>query len=96
MSNFEVYGNVSGLQDLSGAQQEHLTRFKAIMDDIRSQSETTVNKWEGSGNDRFKAKAEEFDTQFAAVNDAFAKVIQATDDAASNYGRLSNRLNNLF
>ncbi|WP_017594425.1 WXG100 family type VII secretion target [Nocardiopsis potens] len=94
--SYEVYGNVAGLQGLAEDQQGHLSRFQAIMEEIKTQSETTVNKWEGSGNEQFKAKAEEFDTQFASVNDAFARVIDATDGAANSYSRLTNYLNNLF
>ncbi|RNL84374.1 WXG100 family type VII secretion target [Halostreptopolyspora alba] len=96
MSGFEVYGNVGGLQGLSADQQGHLSRFQGIMEQIKSQSESTVSKWEGSGNEQFQAKAEEFDSQFEAVNSAFAKLIDATDGAADNYAKLSKHLNNLF
>ncbi|WP_046470474.1 WXG100 family type VII secretion target [Allosalinactinospora lopnorensis] len=96
MSGYEVYGNVGGLQELSADQQGHLARFQGIMEQIKTQSETTVNKWEGSGNEQFKAKAEEFDSQSASVNSAFAKLIDATDGAAHNYAKLSKHPNNLF
>ncbi|MBB4934235.1 WXG100 family type VII secretion target [Lipingzhangella halophila] len=96
MSGYEVYGNVGGLQELSADQQGHLSRFQGIMEQIQTQSESTVNKWEGSGNEQFKAKAEEFDSQFSAVNNAFAKLIDATDSASNNYAKLSKHLNNLF
>ncbi|TQN30769.1 WXG100 family type VII secretion target [Haloactinospora alba] len=95
-SGFEVYGNVGGLQELSEEQRGHLGRFQAIMNQIKEQSESTVNKWEGSGSEEFKAKANEFDNQFNAVNAAFAKVIDATDGAANNYSKLSRHLNGLF
>ncbi|GAA3988690.1 hypothetical protein FOF52_17255 [Thermobifida alba] len=95
-NQYEVYGNVGGLQDLAATQQGYLGRFQGIMEQIDSQAKDTVGKWEGSGSPEFQAKAEEYNTHFSAVNDAFAKLIDATDGAANNYAKLSNYLNGLF
>ncbi|CAM4036282.1 hypothetical protein GCM10009799_22540 [Nocardiopsis rhodophaea] len=94
--SFEVYGNVGGLQNLAEEQQGYLQRFQGIMEQIKTQSSSTVDKWEGSGSPEFQAKAQEFDSHFNQVNSAFAKVIDATDGAANNYRKLSNYLNGLF
>ncbi|MBB6174007.1 WXG100 family type VII secretion target [Nocardiopsis mwathae] len=94
--SFEVYGNVGGLQNLAFEQQQYLTRFRGIMEQIKNQSEGTVSKWEGSGSPEFQNKATEFDNQFQQVNSAFAKLIDSTDSAADNYGKLSKYLNGLF
>ncbi|MFC9086109.1 WXG100 family type VII secretion target [Nocardiopsis dassonvillei] len=96
MSQFDVYGDVAGLQGLAEDQQAHLGRFSAIMSQINEQSESTVSQWEGSGSAQFQAKASEFDTQFSEVNAAFAKVIAATSNTADNYGRLTRYLDGLF
>jgi len=66
------------------------------MQQIDSQAKGTVSKWEGSGSPEFQAKAEEYNSHFSAVNDAFAKLVDATDGAANNYTRLVNYLNGLF
>ena len=95
-SQFDVYGDVAGLQGLAEDQQAHLGRFSAIMSQINEQSESTVSQWEGSGSSQFQAKATEFDTQFSEVNAAFAKMIAATSNTADNYGRLTKYLDGLF
>ncbi|PDP85796.1 hypothetical protein CQJ94_18760 [Glycomyces fuscus] len=96
MSQFDVYGDVAGLQGLAEDQQAHLGRFSAIMSQINEQSESTVSQWEGSGSAQFQAKATEFDAQFSEVNAAFAKMIAATSNTADNYGRLTRYLDGLF
>ncbi|WP_159944736.1 MULTISPECIES: WXG100 family type VII secretion target [unclassified Nocardiopsis] len=95
-AQFDVFGDVSGLQGLAEDQQAHLGRFTAIMSQINEQSESTVSQWEGSGSSQFQAKASEFDTHFSEVNAAFAKVIAATSETADNYGRLTRYLDGLF
>lgn len=95
-SNFDVYGNVGGLQNLASDQQSHLGRFTAIMSAINEQSESTVSQWEGSGSSQFQAKAQEFDTHFSEVNSAFAKMIDATSDTAGKYDKLTRYLDGLF
>ncbi|QVJ01724.1 WXG100 family type VII secretion target [Nocardiopsis eucommiae] len=95
-SQFDVYGNVGGLQTLASDQQAHLGRFTAIMSQINEQSESTVSQWEGSGSQQFQSKAQEFDTHFSEVNSAFAKMIDATSDTADKYGKLTRYLDGLF
>ncbi|GAB2519688.1 WXG100 family type VII secretion target [Nocardiopsis aegyptia] len=95
-SNLDVYGDVSGLQNLAADQQAHLGRFAAIMSQIDEQSQTTVSQWEGSGSEAFQAKAQEFDTHFSEVNAAFSKMINATSDTADNYSKLTKYLDSLF
>ncbi|MDE3723054.1 MULTISPECIES: WXG100 family type VII secretion target [Nocardiopsis] len=95
-SNYDVYGDVAGIQGLAEDQQAHLGRFTAIMSQINEQSESTVSKWEGSGSPQFQSKAQEFDTHFSEVNSAFATLIAATSDTADNYGKLTRYLDGLF
>ncbi|NYH52444.1 MULTISPECIES: WXG100 family type VII secretion target [Nocardiopsis] len=95
-AQFDVYGDVGGLEGLASDQQAHLSRFTAIMSQINEQSESTVSQWEGSGSTQFQAKAQEFDAQFSEVNAAFSKMITATSDTADKYGRLTRYLDGLF
>ncbi|MDS1270154.1 WXG100 family type VII secretion target [Lipingzhangella sp. LS1_29] len=94
--SYEVYGNVGMLEELSADQQGYMSRFHGIMDEIRTQSEDTVNRWEGAGSQEFQAKAEEFDSHFNGVLSAFAKMIDATDESANNYSQLVRTFNNMF
>ena len=95
-SNYDVYGDASGLQGLAEDQQSHLGRFTAIMSQINEQSETTVSQWEGSGSPQFQAKAQEYDSHFSDVNSSFSNLINATSDTADNYTKLNRYLDGLF
>lgn len=95
-SNFAVYGDIGGLNQLSADQQAHMGRFAAIMNQIHEQSEKTAGQWGGAGSAQFQTKSQEFDSHFAEVNSAFARLIDATDSTSENYQKLSRYLDGLF
>jgi len=95
-AQYEVGGNVAGLQNLAADQQSYINRFNRILNEINSAARDTLAKWDGGSSDGYSKQHQEFDTHFSQVQSAFNKLVTATDGAASNYSTLLGKLNGLF
>jgi WXG100 family type VII secretion target len=95
-AQYEVGGNVAGLQNLAADQQSYISRFNGILNEINSASKGMLAKWDGGSSEGFSKQHQEYDTHFSQVQAAFNKMVTATDGAASNYSTLMGKMNGLF
>ncbi|GAA1709360.1 WXG100 family type VII secretion target [Fodinicola feengrottensis] len=95
-AQYEVGGNVSGLQNLASDQQSYIGRFNGILNEINSAAKDTLSKWDGGSSEGYSKQHQEYDAHFTQVQSAFNKLVSATDGAASNYSALMGKLNGLF
>lgn len=95
VNRFEVGADIAELNGLSTDQRQYLGYFRAIMQEIDGQAKGLVSEWEG-GNEKFRARAAEFNNAFDMTNRGFSKMIDAVDGTVDGYQNTKKYLDGLF
>ena len=95
VNRYEVGADIDQLNDLNVDQRQYLGYFRSIMQDIDTQAKDLVTKWEG-GDEKFQARAAEFNNAFDMTNRGFSKMIDAVDGTVDGYTSAKKYLDDLF
>lgn len=95
VNRYEVGADIDQLNELSTDQRQYLGYFRSIMQDIEGQTKDLVTKWEG-GDEKFQARAAEFNNAFDMTNRGFSKMIDAVDGTVDGYQNTKKYLDGLF
>ncbi|GHC81959.1 hypothetical protein GCM10007079_22490 [Nocardiopsis terrae] len=95
VNRYEVGADIDQLNDLNIDQRTYLGYFRTIMQDIDTQARGLVEKWEG-GDEKFQARATEFNNAFDMTNRGFTKMIDAVDGTVDGYQSTKKYLDGLF
>ena len=95
LNRYEVGGDIDQLTELNIDQRQYLGYFRSIMQEIDGQAKDLVTRWEG-GDEKFQARAAEFNNAFDMTNRGFSKMIDAVDGAADGYQTTKRYLDDLF
>ncbi|MFE9243580.1 hypothetical protein [Nocardiopsis sp. NPDC006938] len=95
VNKYEVGADIDALDQLSADQRQYLGYFKAIMQEINTQTKDTISKFEG-GEKALQDRAAEFDIAFEMTNRGFSRMIDAVDGTVDGYRDTKSYLDNLF
>jgi uncharacterized protein YukE len=77
--------NTGGMQNLRDSQDSAHGRFAGILSDIKRSRTTMMGLWHGDiGTGGYTAKANQHETNYTDLQDAFRQLINATDNSISH------------
>ncbi|GAA4917337.1 uncharacterized protein YukE [Stackebrandtia albiflava] len=93
---YELGGDSGLLSALADTQIGHRGQFEAILNDVKSQTAAVLGNWEGAGWDEKDADGKNFDDHYQQAQEAFQRLINATDENASSIAALAGRMISRF
>lgn len=96
VAGFELGGDSDVLRTMADQQISHRNEFDRIIADVRAQTAQVLGNWEGGGWEQHDNSGRSFQDYADLAQDAFNKMITATDDNASAVQQMASRMTSRF
>ncbi|MGH3097824.1 MAG: hypothetical protein ACRDMV_17725 [Streptosporangiales bacterium] len=91
-----IHWNVGGMQGLKDAQDGAHGRFNGILADIQSCRSQMMGQWQGEGTAPFLAKETRHENNYSDLQNAFRRLIGATDTSIGNVQGCFSKVNGIW
>lgn len=97
MSGDRILFDTGGMQNLRDSQDSAHSRFAGILNDIKSSRSKMMGMWHGDvGTGGYTAKANQHESNYSSLQDAFRQVISATDNSITNANTAFGKINGIW
>jgi uncharacterized protein YukE len=96
MPEWEVGGNVGRIGQLQSAQSTAHGAFQSILDDTEQLAKRTRASWGGAGEAEFGQVESQFEHHSQGVQTAFQRLINSTNECATNWATACGRLRSIW